>query len=191
MKREHDIAPLWPPQPADRCQPSAFVDEDRLAARIQAMARIGATPGGGVEIDVPAGLSCLRDDLQCRQSRQQSFVNPRALSDQHECIEAGQRVRQCIALQRLVEHRDVVAVEQPEAVERAHGVLVVVENRDFHARVPVVGADMAGARLTRRALRSPRDRPGSGPAGRTVPTCRASVRHRAASGRPDADRCRR
>jgi|HigsolmetaGSP11D_1036233.scaffolds.fasta_scaffold01620_6 amidase, hydantoinase/carbamoylase family len=48
MKREHDIAPLWPPQPADRCQPSAFVDEDRLAARIQAMARIGATPGGGV-----------------------------------------------------------------------------------------------------------------------------------------------
>jgi len=38
-----------PPALADAPRPSAFVDEDRLAGRIQALARIGATAGGGVD----------------------------------------------------------------------------------------------------------------------------------------------
>ncbi len=53
------------------------------------------------------------------------------------------------------------------------------------------GRPWRGALLRYTAPRNPRDLPGSDPARRTAPTCRASARHHAAPGRPVAGTCRR
>jgi hypothetical protein len=93
----------------------------------------------GVDVDMAAGAADpagLADDLELRQLLQQLARDAGALADQHHGFDIGQARRQLAhALDGVVEHLDVMPLQQLEAGQLAHGILVVVENGNFHRRI--------------------------------------------------------
>src|SRR5581483_11464621 len=60
-------------------------------------------------------------------------ANLRALADQHQRLGIAQPLRQRIdVLDVIVPDRHVMACQRGEAIERAHRVVIVVEDGDFH-----------------------------------------------------------
>jgi len=87
----------------------------------------------GRHVDVAGYLARLRNQLQVRQPGQQCARKCGAFADQDEGVEGCQADRQLAqAAGRVIEHFDVVALQQTEAFEAAGGVLIIVENRNFH-----------------------------------------------------------
>jgi len=75
----------------------------------------------------------LGNDLQLGQAREQSAVNARALADQHYRIEGREPDRQLTAaLRAVVEDLHVVSGQQRKARQAAHGVLIIIEDRNLH-----------------------------------------------------------
>ena len=98
----------------------------------------------GVDVDVRIDAA-LADELELGQAFEQRCADLRALADQDQHLGVlqafGQRVE---VLDMVVPDRDVVAVELPEAGQRPHGVVIVVENRDFHSTGPLATIAVAG-----------------------------------------------
>src|SRR3954451_1740761 len=81
--------------------------------------------------------AALADQFQFRQSLQQGLANLRSLADQHQRFGIAQAFRQRIdVLDVIVPDRDVEPGELAEAVEGAHRVEIIVEDRDFHDALP-------------------------------------------------------
>ena len=99
-----------------------------------------------VRIDAP-----LADQLQLRQPLDERRADLRALADQHQRLDVfqpfGERV--CV-LHMIVPHLDVVPGELGEGAERAHRVVIVVEDGDFHQH----GAGGAATRFGSMARRA-------------------------------------
>ncbi|MNT35936.1 hypothetical protein D3C72_1719880 [compost metagenome] len=95
--------------------------------------------GGGRHIDVAADLACLRNQFQIRQFRQQGPVETAAFAYQYQRVERRQADRQLAqAPRRIAEHFDLVAGKQLEAIEAAHGILVIIEYGNFHGGWPIL-----------------------------------------------------
>ena len=91
-----------------------------------------AQPGAGVDVDVGIDAA-LADEPEAGQALQQGGVDGRALADEDQRLGVRQPSGQGVdVLDVVVPHRDVVAVEHPEAVQRPEGVEVVVEDRHSH-----------------------------------------------------------
>ena len=73
--------------------------------------------------------AALAHELQLRQPVDQRRAYRRALANEHERFGVLETLRKHIDVLRvIVPHRDVVTVELFEAFERAHDVLVIVED---------------------------------------------------------------
>ena len=89
----------------------------------------------------PLSLPVCEISLQLRQLVEQGLAEAGALADQHQRLEIGQAQRQLANAARAGgEDLDLVAFQQPEALEVADLVLIVVKNGYFHGdNVPKKG----------------------------------------------------
>ena len=93
-----------------------------------------AEPGAGVDVDMRIDAA-LADELQIAQSLEQRRADLGPLPDQHQHLGVAQAMRQRVdVLDVIVPDRDVVALELLEASKRAHRVVIIVEDGDFHRR---------------------------------------------------------
>ena len=96
-----------------------------------------AEPGAGIDIDMRKDAA-LADQFQFRQPLQKRRAYLRALADQHQRLGILQAFRQHIdVLDVIVPDGDVVSRQLAEAVEGAHRVEIIVEDRDLHDAPPV------------------------------------------------------
>ena len=119
-------------------------------ARVLARGHDDAARGAGVDVDVRVDAA-LADQLELGQPLEQRRADLGALADQDQdfgVLKAlGERVD---VLDMVVPDRDLVAVQLLEARQRANGVVIVVENGDFHSGLPP--ASIAQIRCPRRSL---------------------------------------
>src|SRR5688572_32524941 len=86
----------------------------------------------GIEIDMRVDAR-LADELQPGQPLDEGRADRGALPDQYQRFGVLQPLRERVdVLGVVVPDRDVVAGELGKALQRAHGILVVVEYRYFH-----------------------------------------------------------
>jgi hypothetical protein len=118
-------------------------------------------PRAGVDVDMRIDAA-LADQPQLRQSLQQRRADLRALAKQHQSLGVAQPVGQHIdILHVVVPDRHLVPGELAEARQAAQRIEPVVEDRDFHAVLPMGGAravllrNTAGGSIDNRKLRSP------------------------------------
>src|SRR6185437_1431601 len=85
--------------------------------------------------------AALADELELGEAFKQRATDLGALADQHQGLGVLEALGQCVGvLDVVVPDGDVVAGELGEGWQRADGVEVVVENRDFHEASPFRGA---------------------------------------------------
>src|SRR5439155_19169426 len=105
----------------------------RRRAGVHVGAHGDAEPRAGVDIDVRIDAA-LADELQLRQPLEERRADLGALADQHQRLHIlqprGERVG---VLQVVVPDLHVVRRELAEGCQRAHGVVVIVEDRYLHA----------------------------------------------------------
>jgi len=89
--------------------------------------------GASVDIDMRVNAA-LTDQFQRVEPRDERRADLGAFTDQHQGVGIAQSLREHVEiLNMVVPDRDVVARELLEAIERAQGVEIVVEDGDFHA----------------------------------------------------------
>src|SRR6185312_5849242 len=77
--------------------------------------------------------AALADQLELRQPLDERRADLRALADQHQRLGIAQPFGEGLdVLNVIVPDRHVVTRQRGEAIERAHRVVIVVENGDFH-----------------------------------------------------------
>ncbi len=118
-----------------------------------------AQPGAVGDIDVGIDAA-LADELELRQPVEQRRTDLGALADQHQRFGVAQPLRQdFIVLHMVGPDRDVVAGELAEGGKRAHGVVIVVEDGDFHGKPRrTIRYDQGGAICSATPQTSSRDR---------------------------------
>src|ERR1700730_534107 len=98
-----------------------------------------AEPGAGSDIDMRIDAA-LADQLKLRQSLQQRCADLRPLADQDQGFGVAQSLRQLVdILDVIVPDRDVMSGKLLEAVERAQGVEIIVEDGNLHGQRPPRG----------------------------------------------------
>ena len=86
----------------------------------------------GLDIDMRIDAA-LADEAQLRQPYNQRRADRGALADQHQRLDVGKPRRERVGvLDVVVPDRDVVPGELREAGQRAHRVVIIVENGDLH-----------------------------------------------------------
>src|ERR1700733_5436766 len=91
-----------------------------------------AKPGAGIDIDMRIDAA-LADELQLGQPLEQRRADLGTLADQHQDFSVGEAFGEPVdVLHMIVPDRDIAALELAEARQRTNGVVVVVEDGDFH-----------------------------------------------------------
>ena len=91
-----------------------------------------AEPRTGVDVDMRINAA-LADELEVGQPVEQRRADLRALANEHQRLRVGEpRGERIGVLDVIVEDRHVMAGKLAEAGQRPHGVVVIVENGDFH-----------------------------------------------------------
>jgi hypothetical protein len=85
-----------------------------------------------LHVHVAADLAGLGNEAQIGQPRQQGGGHVASFPDQHHRFMFDQALRQIILTHGFGEHIHRMAVEQGKTRQVAHGVLIVVEDGDFH-----------------------------------------------------------
>src|SRR5260370_31943708 len=94
--------------------------------------RRDAKPRTGINVDMRIHAA-LADELQAGQALQERRPDRGAFADQHQRFGVGKAGRECIdILDVVVPDGDLMAVELAEARQRAHGVMVVIQDGDLH-----------------------------------------------------------
>ena len=100
----------------------------RVLARRHDDAKSRARRDVDVRVDAP-----LADEPECGQPFEQRRLDLRPLADEDQCLGVPQPLRQhADILDMIVPDRDIMACEHAEARQRSKGVVVVVEDRNFH-----------------------------------------------------------
>src|SRR5579862_6941857 len=77
--------------------------------------------------------AALADEAQPGQPLEERRADLRALPDQHQSFGRGEALRERVGiLDVVVPDDDLMRSELAEALQGAHGVKVIVENRDLH-----------------------------------------------------------
>ena len=98
-----------------------------------------AAPRAGVDVDMRIDAA-LADQPELRQALEQRRADLRAFADQHQRLGVAQALGQGVdILDVIVPDRHVVAGELAEAGQGAQGVVVIVEDRDFHEQREIGG----------------------------------------------------
>ena len=85
---------------------------------------------GDVDMRIDAALA---DELELRQSFEQRRADLRALANEHQRLGIGEsRGERIGVLNVIVPDRDLMPGKPVETGQRPHGVVVVVEDGDFH-----------------------------------------------------------
>src|SRR6266446_821968 len=91
-----------------------------------------AEPRTGINVDMRIDAA-LADELQPGQAFQERRPDRCAFANQHQRLGVGEAARECIdILDVVVPDGNVMAIELAEARQRAYGVMVVVQDGDFH-----------------------------------------------------------
>src|SRR5712692_6540322 len=91
-----------------------------------------AEPRAGSDVDMRIDAA-LADELQSGQAFQERRPDRGAFADQHQRFGVGKAGREYIdVLDMIVPDGDVMAVELAKARQGPHGVMVVVQDGDFH-----------------------------------------------------------
>src|SRR5688500_8654439 len=105
-------------------------------SRLHARGDDDAAPRAGLDVDVRPGAA-LADEPQARQALDERLADRRALADQHQRLGVLQPPGLHVAVPGvIVPDRRLVAVALAVALERAHRVLVVVEDGDVQGSIP-------------------------------------------------------